>query len=125
MPEQRTSIKFPCLNILPRLSNSDLPKASLSSKNTVCAPAERARPGQAPRCLSVLLLSAENSCPVLEFGTIYGGLEPSRNRVVVPARQAMQPFGIGSLESILGILKSLKIRALETCTAWKRELTSD
>jgi hypothetical protein len=28
------------------------------------------------------------SIPVLEFGTIYGGLEPSRNRVVVPARQA-------------------------------------
>jgi hypothetical protein len=31
--------------------------------------------------------------------------------VVVPARQATQPGGIGSLESILGFLKSLKIRA--------------
>ncbi len=39
------------------------------------------------------------------------GLLPSRNRVVVPARQATQPGGIGSLESILGLLKSLKIRA--------------
>jgi hypothetical protein len=33
------------------------------------------------------------------------------NRVVVPARLATQPGGIGSLESILGLLKSLKIRA--------------
>jgi hypothetical protein len=32
------------------------------------------------------------------------------NRVVVPARQATQPGGIGSLESILRLLKSLKIR---------------
>jgi hypothetical protein len=30
----------------------------------------------------------------------------------VPARQATQHGGIGSLESILGVLKSLKIRAL-------------
>jgi hypothetical protein len=38
----------------------------------------------------------------------------ARNRVemvVVPARQATQPGGIGSLESIHGLLKSLKIRA--------------
>jgi hypothetical protein len=34
------------------------------------------------------------------------GKEPSRNRVVVPARLATQPGGIGSLESILGHLKS-------------------
>jgi hypothetical protein len=34
------------------------------------------------------------------------------NKVVLPARQATQPGGIGSLESILGLLKSLKIRAL-------------
>ncbi len=34
------------------------------------------------------------------------------HRVVVSARQATQPVGIGSLESILGLLKSLKIRAL-------------
>jgi hypothetical protein len=42
----------------------------------------------------------------------YGGQEPSRNRVVVPARQATQPGGVGSLELILGLLKSLKIWAL-------------
>ncbi len=33
--------------------------------------------------------------------------------VVVPARQATQPGGIGSLESILGLFRSLKIRALD------------
>jgi hypothetical protein len=33
------------------------------------------------------------------------------NRVVVPAHQATQRGGIGSLESVLGLLKSLKIRA--------------
>jgi hypothetical protein len=33
------------------------------------------------------------------------------NRVVVPARQATQPGGIGSLESIFGLRKSIKIRA--------------
>ncbi len=39
----------------------------------------------------------------------------ARNRVgniVVPGRQATQPGGIGSLDSILGLLKSFKIRAL-------------
>ena len=36
----------------------------------------------------------------------------SRNRVVVLARQATQPGGIGSLESILGLLKRSKIQAL-------------
>ncbi len=35
----------------------------------------------------------------------------NKNRVVVLARQATKPGGIGSLESILGLLKSLKIRA--------------
>ncbi len=44
--------------------------------------------------------------PVLDFLTIYGGKEPSRNRIVVPARQATQPGGIGSLESILELSKS-------------------
>jgi hypothetical protein len=43
-----------------------------------------------------------------------GAKEPSRNRVFVPARQATQSGGIGSLESILGLLKSLKIRAQES-----------
>jgi hypothetical protein len=37
-----------------------------------------------------------------------GGKEQSRNRVVVPARQATQAGGNDSLESILGLLKSLK-----------------
>jgi hypothetical protein len=35
----------------------------------------------------------------------------SRNRIVAPARQATQLVGIGSLESIPGLFKSLKIRA--------------
>ncbi len=38
--------------------------------------------------------------------TIYGGYEPSRNRVVVPARQATWAGAIDSLESIPGLLKS-------------------
>ncbi len=42
------------------------------------------------------------------FQTIYGGYQPSRNSVVVPARQAPQSVGIGVLESILRLLKSLK-----------------
>jgi hypothetical protein len=42
------------------------------------------------------------------FETIYGGQGPSRYRVIVPARQATQPGGIGSLESILGLLKTFK-----------------
>jgi hypothetical protein len=37
----------------------------------------------------------------------------ARNRVVL-ARQATQPGGIGSLESILGLLKSLKSQVLDT-----------
>ncbi len=40
------------------------------------------------------------------FKQSMGGQEPSRNRVVVPARR------IVSLESVPGLLKSLKIRAL-------------
>ncbi len=52
---------------------------------------------------------------VLEFlNNLCGGYAPSRNRVVVPARQATQPGGIGSLESILGLLQSLKIRAQDS-----------
>jgi hypothetical protein len=52
-----------------------------------------------------------------------GAREPSRNRVVVPARQATQRGGIGSLELILGLLNSLKIRAQRAClvlpeTSW-------
>jgi hypothetical protein len=33
------------------------------------------------------------------------------NRVVIPARKAIQPGGVGSLESILGLLKGLQIWA--------------
>jgi hypothetical protein len=49
------------------------------------------------------------------FQTIYG----ARNKVgkgfsYRPAMQATQPGGIGSLESILGLLKILKIRAENT-----------
>ncbi len=40
-----------------------------------------------------------------------GSLEPSRNRVVVPARQATWAGGIDPLKSMLGLLKSLKIQA--------------
>jgi hypothetical protein len=39
--------------------------------------------------------------------------EPSLIKVVVPARQATQPGGIGSLKSIPGLLKGLKIWAQE------------
>jgi hypothetical protein len=39
------------------------------------------------------------------------GARTSRNRVVVPARQATLSGGIDSLESIPGLLKSLKIWA--------------
>ncbi len=60
--------------------------------------------------LSVDCAAAEK--PVLEFENNQWGRGPSRNSVVVPARQATQPGGIGSLESILGLIKSLKIRAL-------------
>jgi len=49
---------------------------------------------------------------VLEFLNNLWGWEPSRNRVVVPAHQATQPGRMCSLESILVLLKSLKIRAL-------------
>jgi hypothetical protein len=38
--------------------------------------------------------------------------------VVVPARLATQPGGIGFLESIHGLLKSFKIRALISFTVW-------
>ncbi len=43
------------------------------------------------------------------FRTTYGGQAPSRNWVVVSARQATQASGIDSMESIPGLLKSLKI----------------
>jgi hypothetical protein len=48
----------------------------------------------------IIFVSTKISNSVLEFYTIYVGYELSRNRVVVPARQATQPGGIGSLEGI-------------------------
>ncbi len=44
MPYQERAFYFTCLNIFPGQSNSDIPKSSFSSKNTVCTLAERARP---------------------------------------------------------------------------------
>jgi hypothetical protein len=53
----------------------------------------------------------------------------ARNRVgiivVVPARQATQPGGIGSLKLILGLLKSLKIRALYSAKQMVRMVVKD
>ncbi len=43
-----------------------------------------------------------------------GARNRNTNGVVVLARPATQPGGIGSTESILGLLKSLKIRAQAT-----------
>ncbi len=48
---------------------------------------------------------------MLEFLNNIWGEEPSRNRGVVQASQDKQPGGIGSLESILEVLKSLNIWA--------------
>jgi hypothetical protein len=39
------------------------------------------------------------------FKQSMGARKPSRDKVVVSARQATQSCGIGSLESILGLLK--------------------
>jgi hypothetical protein len=44
---------------------------------------------------------------------IYGGMEPSRKMVIAPARQVTEDGGIDSLESIPGLLISLKIPALD------------
>ncbi len=43
------------------------------------------------------------------FRTIFGGYKPNSNRVVVPARQATSAGGINSLESIPELLKSKKL----------------
>jgi hypothetical protein len=67
-----------------------------------------------PLFLVYLIVDGFTDNTVLEFLTIYGGWSPSRNRVVVPARKATQPGRISSLESILGLLKGLKIRAQES-----------
>ena len=50
-------------------------------------------------------------CTMLVFLNNLWGLEPSRNRVIVPARHSTLASGIGSLASIPWLHKSLKIRA--------------
>jgi hypothetical protein len=58
---------------------------------------------------------------VLEFLNNPWGLGTEQEyRVIVPARETTQPGGIGSLESILGLLKSLTIRALLFNAAYSR-----
>jgi hypothetical protein len=42
------------------------------------------------------------------FNTLYGGWEPSRNRVIAPAHQAKSAGGIHFLESIPGLHKRFK-----------------
>ncbi len=53
------------------------------------------------------------------FKQSMGARNLGRNSVVVPSRQATQPGGIGSFESNLGLLKSLKIRALKLIFSYK------
>jgi hypothetical protein len=64
---------FPCLHILPGHSIIDVPRSSLFSQISVCAPAKRARPGPSLH-LSFLLLSGightYSPCCVLPSGTI-------------------------------------------------------
>jgi hypothetical protein len=43
------------------------------------------------------------------FKTIYGSSDPSRNRVVVPSRQATSAGGIDSVESIPGLLQKYRL----------------
>ncbi len=52
---------------------------------------------------------------VLKFLNNLWGKEPSRNRVVVLARQATKTGGISSLDSILGLFKSLKFGLCVYC----------
>jgi hypothetical protein len=44
------------------------------------------------------------------FRTDYIGTDPSRNRVVEPARQAAEAAVIDSFDSVPGLLKTLKYR---------------
>ncbi len=52
--------------------------------------------------------------PGWDFRTINGGKEPSRKRVVVPARQATWAGEMDSLKSIPGLLKRIQSRAQAT-----------
>ncbi len=60
-------------------------------------------------CNMYVCTSIQGSKLCWNFWTIYGGQEPSRNRVLVPARQATKADGIDSLESISEHHRSLKI----------------
>jgi hypothetical protein len=76
------------------------------------------------QCCDIDVVVSSSLAPVLGFLNNLWAQEPSRYRVVIPASQATQPAGIASWESILGLLKSLKIRA--QCTlfteliVWKK-----
>jgi hypothetical protein len=64
--------------------------------------------------------------PMLEFlNNLWelGTDEPSRQRVIIPARQATYAGGIYSLESILCFIKILKIRALKNVGSPRDERT--
>ncbi len=62
----------------------------------------------------------------LEFlNAVLGGQEPSRNGIIVPARQATQAGEIHSLESIPGLHKRLKIRALLQLQGGEHTRTAD
>ncbi len=61
------------------------------------------------------MIIVATSQAVLEFLNNYGGQEPSRKRVLVPARQATEAGGIDSLESISGLHRSLKIPPHYAC----------
>ncbi len=77
------------------------------SKNWFFFDTERAQ-----KVSSWLRAQKEHLCWI--YNNLWGLGTESRNRVSLPARQATQPGGIGFLESIFGLLKSLKIRALAT-----------
>jgi hypothetical protein len=101
-----------------QLDSADAPAAGLEGQ--LCSadrPMLQVDPGEERSSWSVWLNASsvpKDSTNAGIFKQYMGALEPSRNRVVVMARQATEAGGIDSLESILGLLKSLKIRAL--CT---------
>ncbi len=77
---------FSFLNILPVLSISDVIKSSLSSKNTVCGPAERAQPSPSLplsvgltslwACISLSYFSLDqpNTCRQMETALFLSGI---------------------------------------------------
>ncbi len=55
----------------------------------------------------MIILKFQHCAGILEQSM--GAKDPSRNRLVVPARRATKAGGIEPLESIPGLLKSIKI----------------